>query len=107
MIKKNMKKKEFGWLSPTGEYYESKWGTHEEKAQEICKQKCIERDIKKYNCCRDLLSDLGWVLIHNPMMNGGYIVSNIKPLTKKQKDFLYNFFIDMGMKLTAEKYMED
>lgn len=103
--KEEYEEKEFGWLSPTGEYYESEWGTHEEKAQEICKQKGIKRDIKKYNCCRDLLSDLGWVLIHNPMMNGSYIVSNIKPLTKKQKDFLYNFFIDMGMKFTAEKYI--
>lgn len=103
----------FGWLSPTGEFTEGDWGDHEIVANEIINKKGFTEEYDKYeeesilNDCRGFLSEIkGYVLIHDPS-NLGYIVTNTKPLTKKQKDFLYGYFLDMGMKGRAEGYLED
>lgn len=102
----------FGWLSPTGEFTEGDWGEHEQVAFEIIQKKGLEDDWDKnhreYISARDFLSGAkGYALIHNPSGFGGYIVSHEKPLTKKQKDFLYGYFSDMGDSLMANTYMED
>lgn len=110
--------REYGWLSPTGDYYEAKFGEHEKEARNI-----IERSnwIEEYNdwlcstlpdsCYSDygnfLTSVKGYALINDPSGLCRYLVSNHKPLTKEQKDFLYGFFIDMGMTNRAESYLED
>lgn len=106
------KSQPFGWLSPTGEFTEGDWGEHEQAAFEIIQKKGLEDDWDKnhrqYYSARDYLSGAkGYALIHNPTGLGGYIVSHEKPLTKKQKDFLYGYFIDMGDSLMANKYMEE
>ena len=36
--------KEFGWLSPTGEFTESPFGQHEESAEEICEKKGFDEE---------------------------------------------------------------
>ena len=46
---------------------------------------------------RDFLQEVkGYCLIHNPYGYGGYMGTNMRDLTKKQKEFLYGYFIDMG-----------
>ena len=115
-IKKEKAKKEsqpFGWLSPTGEFTEGDWCEHEEVAEEIVEKKGFYKEYREWRktdysrLCRDFLSEVkGYCLIHNPSMNGGYIVSNIKPLTKKQKEFLYGYFMDIGDRFKAEQYVE-
>lgn len=37
---------------------------------------------------------------------GGYIVTNMRDLTKKQKEFLYGYFIDMGDRFKAEQFID-
>ena len=54
-----------------------------------------------------LIYEKGYALIHNPSLIGNYKVTYTKDLTKKQKDFLYGYFIDMGDKLKAENFMTD
>lgn len=110
--------KEFGWLSPAGEFTESPFGCHEESAEEICEKKGFGEEYWKWrkerkdgeNCLRlkrDFLSMVkGYCLIHNPSGCGGYIVTNMKNLTKKQKDFLYGYFMDMGDRFKAEQFIE-
>lgn len=100
----------FGWLSPTGEFTEGDWGEHEKVAHDIIKAKGLREEWRKNpfaDTGRDFLSRRGYALIHNPTGLGGYIVSHEKPLTKKQRDFLYGYFADMGDTLMANKYMED
>ena len=104
----------FGWLSPTGEFTESDWGTHEEAAQEIIKEKLFEDEYEKwisetdFRLYRDfLIYEKGYVLIHNPSLFGAYKVTYVKDLNKKKKDFLYGYFYDMGDKWNAEKYFND
>lgn len=108
------KSQPFGWLSPMGEFTEGDFAEHEEVAKEIIKKVGFGEEYedwiisnKKYITCRDYLSNVkGYCLIHNPCGYGGYIVSNVKPLTKKQKEFLYGYFIDIGDKFKAEQYID-
>ena len=52
-----------------------------------------------------LIYEKGYVLIHNPSLIGNYKVTYAKDLTKKQKDFLYGYFVDMGDIFKAEIYL--
>lgn len=111
----NTEPKEFGWLSPTGDFTESPFGTHEESASEICRSKGFDDEYRKWrdenedtvHLKRDFLQEVkGYCLIHNPYGYGGYIVTNMRDLTKKQKEFLYGYFIDMGDRFKAEQFID-
>lgn len=96
----------FGWLSPTGEFFEGDWGEHDAVARKIIQNKKMEYNLLNHTA-RDFLSEVkGYCLIHNPSGTGGYIVSHVKPLTKKQKEFLYGYFVDLGDTLKAERYLD-
>lgn len=108
--------KEYGWLSPTGEFTESPFGTHEESAERICDKKGFTKEYWNWvkdtgddvinHLMRDFLSEVkGYCLIHNPSGYGGYIVTYTKNLTKKQKEFLYGYFMDMGDRFKAEQFI--
>lgn len=115
-INKEKPKKEsqpFGWLSPTGVFTEADFGEHEEVAEKIINLKSWEEEYEVWEdqsltlLCRDFLTEVkGYCLIHNPHHYGGYIISHEKPLTKKQKEFLYGYFIDIGDKFKAEQFMD-
>lgn len=110
--------KEFGWLSPSGEFTKSPFGEHEESASLICEKKGFVEEYWNWvketgdneigHLMRDFLSQVkGYCLIHNPSGFGGYVVTNMKNLTKKQKEFLYAYFIDMGDRFKAEQFLEE
>lgn len=109
------KSKEFGWLSPMGEFTESPWGEHEQSAEEICEEKGFmeqyenwrKENDKDLHLMRDFLMYKGYCLIHNPAGDGGYIVTHIKVLSKQQKEFLYDYFIEMGDRVKAELYFNE
>lgn len=114
-IKPKVETQPFGWLSPTGEFIEGDWGEHEEVAIDIVNNKNFYKEYQNWSrekdsscLCRDFLcNEKGYALIHNPSMIGGYKVTYTKDLTKRQKDFLYGYFIDMGDRWNAEKYLND
>lgn len=108
---------EFGWLSPTGSFTESPFGHHEESASEICTNMGFLPEYESWRkenrdigpaLKRDFLSKVkGYCLIHNPSGSGGYVVTHLKQLTRKQKDFLYSYFMDMGDRFKAEQFIDD
>ncbi len=109
------KRKEFGWLSPTGKFIESPFGTHEKRANEIIKQRLFNEEFRKWSkdkkevgLRRDFLAEVkGYALIHNPnMFSDAYIVTHTKPLTRKQKDFLFGYFADMEDYEMAQRYVD-
>lgn len=115
---KEVSTKEFGWLSPTGDFLESPFGHHEESAQDICEKKGFMAEYREWaettrsgaDChfCRDFLQEVkGYCLIHNPTGDGGYIVTNTKKLTKHQKEFLYGYFSDIEDRFKAEQFLEE
>ena len=103
----------FGWLSPSGDFTEAGFADHEEVAQKLIRMRCFQTEYKEQNASefvtgRDFLVDVkGYVLIHNPCGDGGYNVSHTKPLTKKQNEFLFGYFMDLGDSLRAKRYMGD
>ena len=115
-IKEFEYKEKFGWLSPTGEYTVSDWGNHECDAEKIIKAKGFYDDYEDWLMkedtltgeARDYLSSVkGYALIHNPSLDGGYIVTNSKPLTKKQREFLYDYFLAIGNVMRANRYIQE
>lgn len=109
--------RDFGWVSPAGEFTESPFGTHEESAERIVEKKGFAEEYWEWvesnedglerRLMRDFISEVkGYCLIHNPMGNGGYIVTHRKNLTKKQKEFLYEYFMDKGDRFKAEQFID-
>ena len=104
-------------MSPTGVFTESPFGTHEETAEQICEEKGFTEEYWNWvkenrgneinHLMRDFLSEVkGYCLIHNPSGYTGYIVTNMKNLTKQQKEFLYGYFMDMGDRFKAEQFVD-
>lgn len=102
----------FGWLSPTGNFTEGDFGEHEAVANKIIQQVGLDPEYRAWRTarsgtCRDFLSEVkGYCLIHNPSGSGGYIVSYVKPLTKKQRDFLFGYFMEIGDRFKAEQFVD-
>lgn len=108
--------KEYGWLSPAGDFTPSPFGHHEESAEAICAKYGWTDDYWKWDELQEANNSLalrrdylqmvkGYCLIHNPCGDGGYIISHKMPLTEKQKDFLFKYFMDMGDTFTAEEFV--
>lgn len=111
----SIKEHDYGWLSPTGDFTPSPFGTHEESAQTICENQNFmdeysvwRQESEDHYLTRDFLIEAkGYALIHDPTGQNCYLVTNMKNLTKKQKEFLYGYFIDMGDRFKAEQFLEE
>lgn len=109
-LSKEPKIQPIGWLTPTGKFIECKWGHHRATARRMIKKMNFREEYdnsqhsshpEDFLCCIK-----GWVLIHNPAADGSCVVTHTKELTKKQKEFLYQYFKDMGNTLRAEMYLK-
>lgn len=50
---------------------------------------------------------MGWALLHNPGMGTAFVTSSdSKPLTKKQKDFLFDYYTKRNKPRKAEEYLD-
>ncbi len=106
-INGNGKEQRLGWLSPDGQFSPSDWGTHTSEALRILEDRGWGRDFYSRSAinARDYLAQRGFCLIHDP---GRFrpVATHIVPLTKRQREFLYAYFMDIGDRERAEKYME-
>ena len=113
--KPNKESQPFGFLSPGGDFFIGDWGTHFELAETIIDNKDFKKEYAEWESAdrtnispSDFLCLVkGYVLIHNPSNDGGYVVTHKKPLTKKQREFLYNYFADIGNYGRASMYLND
>lgn len=103
----------FGWLSPRGEFIEANIGDHEKEAGQIIKNENFDEEFEEWErekrgrSNRDFLIDVkGYCLIHNPFGTGGYLVSYNKILSKKQREFLYQYFKEIGDQFKAEEFLK-
>ena len=93
---------ELGWLSPNGKFFEVSWGNHEKWAIEYISKHFP--DNKLYTGYGDFLTNKGWILLHDPSRSGVRISCDCyKKPTKKQKEFLYDYFIAVGMAAQAHE----
>lgn len=99
----------YGWVRPDGSFIPSDYGTHEESAIKIVKEMgwMKERRDSVYDLCRDFLVYVkGYTLIHNPSMDGGYIVTHnpAKDFTKAQRATLFDYFTYNNDSFLANRY---
>ena len=89
---------DYGWLSPNGEFFEADWGHHNEWAREYLEKNDSEYDDVRSDKCTDRLIELHWVLLDNPC--GGIATPKYGEfgMTKAQKEFLYNYYIERNLK---------
>lgn len=89
-------KENYGWLAPDGTFYPVEFGNHQAWASEYLLRLYHEGKISYDQARRedngdvgDLLTDMGWILIHNPHGYDFKITRNLsKRVTNKQKDYL-------------------
>lgn len=107
---------QYGWLSPSGDFKISPWGTHEESAYDIIYAKGWEKEYNSWDVkgdrvrlARDFLVYVkGYVLLDNPVpLVGRPKATYNSDLTKKQRDFLYGYFLDLGNTAYAESFIKD
>lgn len=92
----NKNKEVYGWLAPDGTFYSVEFGNHQAWASECLLRLYREGKISYEQARRedngdvgDLLTDMGWILVHNPHGYDFKITRNIsKRVTNKQKDYL-------------------
>lgn len=93
---KRKNKEVYGWLAPDGTFYSVEFGNHQTWASEYLLKLYREGKISYKQTIRenngnasDLLTNMGWILIHNPHGYGFKITRNLsKRVTNKQKDYL-------------------
>lgn len=112
---------DYGWLSPSGEFYPAEWGTHAEWAKEWLTEhypfsehpeiywKTDANGTKHHYVNGDcLVYCLHWVLIDSPyhgLANHHY--DEAYGLTKAQKEFLYDYYLKRGQTQKANTIWKD
>lgn len=105
------KETEYGWLEPSGKFHPVEFAKHQTWAAEyllgLVRDGIIPpEEVKLGNrkSCGDLLTERGWVLIHNPSQYNIKITRNSsKRLTKAQVDYLYDFLRKHGKEKEANE----
>lgn len=105
---------DYGWLEPSGTFHEVDFAEHETWAYEtICERGWKdEYNVSEfgglYSCGDFLVGRKGFVLLHNPGMGIARVDrSEIRPLTKAQREFLFDYYIERNLHDLAKKYLED
>ena len=95
-----------GWLSPDGTLIEADWGSHTTVAETIISLRGWDHEFASllYANQRDFLCDKGYCLLHDPGRND-IQATHIRPLTKFQRNFLFDYFEELGDKRKAKHYL--
>ena len=112
----------YGWIEPDGTYHPVDWGEHAKWAQEYLEENYPYKEYhamywkeqadgtrKNYVNGDMLVYCLGWVLLDSPVQaQARPTFDRIKGLTKAQKEFLYDYYMDYNRPEDANKlYKED
>lgn len=111
-------KEQYGWLSPTGEFFPGEYGYHILlgkgiiRDNEELKKEYLEWRINSFKKSvpwdtSAFLIYKGYILIDRPDPKEPIVVTNGFRITKKQKDFLYDYFSNLGDYKRANSFMED
>lgn len=107
----------YGWLEPDGTFHPVEWCNHQSFAQKVIEERgwedeffCIESFSKgRLHLSGDFLTKKkGWVLLHNPGQGMAIVTrEECRPLTKPQREFLFDYFYKRGQTAKAKEYLED
>lgn len=119
MDKKEHSTEDYGWLEPDGTFHEVEWGNHQEWAQRYIEENFPEvaedDDVDMQTKCNvgligagDWLVERGWVLLHSPSQGIAKPTKNpVKRYTKKQQEFLYDYYMERGKEREANAVYEE
>lgn len=107
---------EYGWLSPTGEFYPVEWANHQEWAREFLDRNGMYHEF--YECYKTSSSGLtygdylvyqrGWILLHSPGQEAAFETRDMsRRRTKAQADFLYDYYMKRRRYEEANKLFEE
>ena len=112
---------DYGWLEPNGTFHAVPWGDHWKWADKWLK---ANRPLDKYpelygetksEQLHNMLTKpgdvmiykLNWVLMHSPSQGTAVLTHGNKPLTKAQKEYLYDYYIKRNMHAEANALYAD
>ena len=107
-------KDNYGWLSPTGEFFPVAWCCHQEWADKKINELGLRDEYKKWSdttnhICGmwgDFLCEKGWILLHSPSQGTAIVSRNEeKRITKVQSEFLFGYYTDRGKHDLAKQYL--
>lgn len=102
---------DYGWLDPNGNFYGVEWGDHQKWASKwLCENLSEEygehERIVLYKAGDELIKR-GWVLLHNLSQGIAFPTSDpTKTMTKAQKEFLYDYFVERNCMKAANEVWE-
>lgn len=104
---------DYGWLAPDGTFYPVEFAEHFKFATNWIKAHEPE-DTPVEDICEMIqqpdqtLINRGWVRLSNPSMGTARAqTSDVRPLTERQKTFLYDYYMTRGKTLLAEQYLKE
>lgn len=99
---------DYGWLTPDGIFMPTPFVHHEQFATQYMFSHTTQNErmniMKKYSSRLTdwLIYDMNFILLHNPAMGPAQITHNPNGhMTKKQKDFLYDYLTKRGQREEA------
>lgn len=107
---------DYGWLEPNGTFHPVDFGEHQSWAEEYVRENMSEEAWLEagatptftgtFHTFGDYLITKGWVLLDNPSMGLAY-VTKAKPLTKHQKEFLFDYWTKRNQPQRANELYQD
>lgn len=101
----------YGYISPDGEFHQVDYADHEKFAQDYINSNSRERYKLfglGYSLGKDyLVYGLGWLLLHNPRQGKPILTTSSRPMTKAQRESLFDYYTKYGMKQEANALYEE
>ena len=98
---------DYGWLEPNGDFHQVEWGEHQYWAGKYVEENFPEQYEEILNP-GDWLVDRGWVLLNNPSQGVAFATGSlVRDMTKAQKEFLYDYYIERDCKDEANALWDE
>lgn len=102
--------KDYGWLEPDGTFHPSPWGTHVDEAHRYIEERFEKewKDTHRIDVKDFLVYEKGWVLLDSSFQGlPAATYDESRGLTKAQREFMYDHFMERGMNKEANALYED
>lgn len=98
---------DFGWLEPNGTFHEVEWGEHQDWANKYVEENYPDQSAIIFDA-GGWLTDRGWVLLHNPSQGVAFTTGSlVRDMTKAQKEFLYDYYMERNRENEANAIWEE
>lgn len=100
----------YGFIAPDGTLYEVPWADHERFAGDYIRahdgwESILENDV--HTGTDYLVLVKGWLLLHNPSQGKPILTQGDRPMTKAQRESLFDYYTKYGMKKEANALYEE